>query len=335
MKKLLKIALTLVIVAALAMLGIKAVKKKRAQDASLPPAKIYPIVVKTIKPKSSEITLTLPYLAESYNETDLSIASRISARVAMIKKSGDEVKKGETVVKLDTTDITAKIESAKISLDNLKKAHDRTLALYKVKGASIEQLQKEESSIAKLESNLKELNNQMSYANLTSPVDGIVAKSFATEGSIALPGKALLNISAREGFSLLVRTPNDIKPLTLLYRGKSYDLHSLESSWHGLDEYKAYVNNAGLKSGDRVEVNVAIYRGRGVLLPFDAVLNRDGKSYVLATKGNKAYAKEIKVVQNGQEGIAAEQLPKEGDIIIAKPDVLLKLLSGYTLKIKE
>jgi len=335
MKKLVKIVLILAVIAALVLLGMMAVKNKKAKEASAPAAKTYPIVVQVMTPEVSDVTLTLPYLAESINETDVTISSRIASRIESIKKSGESVKAGEVVAKLDTTDLTAKIGAAKISLDNLIRSYKRTQALYKVKGASIEQLQKQQSAIASLHANLKTLNNQLSYATLTAPISGIIAKSLAAEGDIAMPGKPLVQISADKGFSLLVRTPEDIDPKAVIYKGEVYQLSALNSTANGLKEYKAYVDTEGLAAGDRVEVDVIVYEERGIKLPFDAVLNRDGKSYILRTDGNSSKAQEIHIIQSAQEGVVVSDQIKGQKIIVAKPDILLKLVSGYALKIKE
>ncbi|HHO65071.1 MAG TPA: biotin/lipoyl-binding protein, partial [Epsilonproteobacteria bacterium] len=155
MKKGLKIVITLAVVAVLVIGGVRLVKAKRAQDAHEVAAKVYPIVVKTMIPQKGTVQLTLPYLAEAHNEMDVTLSSRIASRVEQIVKSGTEVKKGQVVATLDTTDLTANIEALKVSLDNALKSHARTEALYKVKGASIEQLQKEQSQIASLKAKLK------------------------------------------------------------------------------------------------------------------------------------------------------------------------------------
>lgn len=336
MKKIVKIVLILVVIAALALLGIKAIKNKRAKEASAPVAKIYPIVVKSMAPKLADVTLTLPYLAEAHNEQDVMLSSRIASRVEQIVKSGSEVKKGDVVATLDTTDLTANIDALKISLDNLLKSHQRTQALYKVKGASIEQLQKEQSQIASVKSKLKSARNQLSYATITAPIDGVVAKTMAAEGDVTMPGKPLLQISAHEGFSLLVRTPQDISPKSVLYEGKSYPLHALGSTLRGLSEYKAYVSESkDLSSGERVEVDVVIFKAKATRLPFDALLNRNGKSNVLLVKKNHAVAKEVHILESGEQGVVIAEDLSGDHIVIAKPDIMLKLTSGYALKVKE
>ncbi len=336
MKKIVKILIILAVIAALALLGIRAVKHKRAQEAKTPQAKIYPIVVNTMTPAPSEVKLTLPYLATVANEADVTLSSRIASRVEKIAKSGMRVAKGETVAQLDTTDLSANIEALKVSLANAHKSYARTQALYKVKGASVEQLQKEQSQIASLEAKLKGLENQLSYATITAPVDGTVAKTMAAVGDVAMPGKPLMQISADNGFSLLVRTPQDITPKAVLFGGKSYVLHPLGSTFRGLKEYKAYIDTAkGLSAGERVEVNVVIFEGRGVLLPFDAILDRGGKSDVMVVEKEHAVAKEVHIVQSGEQGVVVADVPTDKKIVVAKPDIMLKLTSGHALKIKE
>ncbi len=335
MKKTVKILIAVVVVTALALGGIKAVKAKRAKEASQPVAKVYPVVVDSYTPRFARVQLTLPYLATVVNEEDVTLASRLSGRVEMIKKSGEKVAKGDIVASVDSAELDAKIESAKVALKNLLKTHARTKALYRVKGASIEQLQKEESQIASLKAQITALTNQRAYAVLRAPVSGVIAKSFETEGSIVLPGKPLVKISAQKGFSLLVRTPDSVIPKALLFGGKRYGLHALGTTFHGLNEYKAFVDVAGLTAGDRVDVNVVVFDEEATKLPFDTLLSRKGENDVLLIQGDHAVAKYVTILQSGEEGVAIAEDLKGSKLVLAKPDILLRLLSGYRLKVKE
>jgi biotin carboxyl carrier protein len=334
-QKILRILIILLVIAAAVIGGMKLIKAKRAKEASTPVAKVYPVLIQSMVPKVSDVSLSLPFLATSMNEEDVTLSSRLSGRVEMIKKSGQSVKKGEILAKLDTTDLMAEIKAAKISLVNLQKSHARTKALYRVKGASIEQLQKEQSGIASLQAKLKALQNQLSYATLEAPVDGTIAKAFVTEGTVAMPGKPLLQINADEGFSLVVRSPSDIHPKALVYEDKVYPLFALGSTFHGLNEYKAFVHVPGLTTGERVSIDVIVYQGKNVKLPFDAILNRNGKSYILLIDGDHAKAQEVHVLYSGQEGIVVKENVAGKQLIVAKPDIMLKLLSGHALKVKE
>ncbi len=347
--KYVKIVIALLVVAALVVAGVKKIKEARKKDASQPQAKIYPIVVPVMHPKKEKVTLTLPYLAEVANDKDVKLASRIAARIIMIKPSGSHVKKGEVVIKLDTTTIESNLKSleeqiaaTKVALENLEATHERTLELLRVHGASIEESQKELTQIASTKAKLNaleqqkiELLNNLSYATITSPVDGIVSKTFVAQGSLGAPGKPLMAISSKSGFYLMVRVPNDVPVKGVKYQGNFYDATPLNTTFRGLVEYKVYTGNAKLISGDRVEVDVVTFDQEATLLPFDATLDRDGKSYVLVVNGNKAIPREVNIIQSAQQGVAVSNNLEGKKIVVAKPDILLKLVSGYALKVKE
>ena len=349
MSKIVKIGVGVVVVAALVVGGIKAVKKAQAEDAKKPLAKIYPIVVRKITPKISEVELTLPYLAEVANDKDVKLSSRIAARIVSIKPSGSSVKKGEVVVKLDTTSIKGalvsiqeQLQAANISLNNLQATHKRTLELLKIQGASIEESQKETGMIANTQAQIAslrqkeiELKNNLSYATISSPVNGVIAKTFSNQGALSAPGKPLVAISSKNGFYLMVRVPSEVTMKGVKLHDKEYSATALGSTFHGLSEYKVYTGDVKLISGDRVEVDVVILKQRALLLPFDAILDKDGKSYVLVIDGTKAKPQEVHILQSAQQGVVIAENLESKNIVVAKPDILLRLSSGYALKVKE
>ena len=221
--------------------------------------------------------------------------------------------------------------------------HQRTLELMKVEGASIEQSQAEESKIAAMKSQieslqqkLNDLNNSLTYAIITSPVGGRISRTMVNKGDMAMPGHSVASISANNGFFLLLRVPTNLKVFGITYQGKIYDAIPLHSTFNSLAEYKVYVENAEMTTGNRLEVNVIIYNGNGIELPFDAVLNRNGKSYVMVRNGDKAVPEEIHPIQSGQQGMVVSNTDLAGkELVVAKQDILLRLLGGTSLKTKE
>lgn len=331
-------------------IGIILIKMRQKEDANLPVAKKYSIVTSTVTPKLKQVELTLPYLAITKNDKDVKLASKVTGRVNYIKSSGTNVKMGEIIARLDITNVVSDINSLKSQITAQKKAltnllatHNRTLDLMKVKGASIEQSQREETTIAGLESKLEtlnqklnEANNTLSYAIIKSPVNGRISRSLVNKGDMCFPGHPVANISARNGFYLLLRVPTDLKIYSVILNNKTYDAIPLNSTFNSLAEYKVYVDSQNMTSGDRVEVDVVIYKGKAIKLPFDALLNRNGKNYVLVRQKNKAVAKQVNIIQYGQNGAVVSNTGLEGkEVVVAKQDILLKLLSGISLIVKE
>lgn len=334
----------------LLLIGIMLVKSAITKEAELPSAKQYAVVVSTIMPQMKEVSLTLPYLAMTQNDKDVKLASKIAARVNFVKSSGSKVKMGEVIAKLDVTSIEGNIKSVEAQLKALNKAfenltatHNRTLELIKVKGASIEQSQMEESKMAEMESKIEtmhqktnELNDMLSYGIIKSPVNGRISKTMVNSGDMCMPGHPVATLSAVNGFYLLLRVPTDMNAYAIKLNNKVYPAIPLNSTFNSLAEYKVYVDSDNMTSGDRVEVDVIIFEGKGIKLPFDAILNRAGNNYVLVKDGNKASAKKINIIQTGEDGAVINGNALIGkEIVVAKQDILLKLLSGNTLMVKE
>lgn len=358
MKKLITYILILLVLGVAVIGGMKIIKLKKVADANSKPAKAYDIVVKTFTPKMSQTILTLPFLATTKSNDDVKISSKIPSRIEYIAKSGKVIKKGDVIVKLDDKDLQTKLESINlnikslhtqlnsknIALDNLLKIHKRTEELLKVRGASKEQFDKESTNIEALRAGIetlqykiKELNtnqnsikNMLSYTKILAPVSGIIT-NMANVGDVAMPGHPLVSISADSNSYLLVRLPSDVKAKELIYKGKKINLSPLNTTFNGLLEYLANIDES-LAANQRVEVDVVIYDDMGYKLPIDTVLNREGKSYVLTIQNNKATAKEVSIISAGEQGVVVSGVSNNDKLVVAKPDILLKLLSGISVK---
>jgi len=340
---------TIVVVVVLAG-GVLVIKHARKRDAETPIAKTYSMVVTTIKPELKEVILTLPYLAIVQNDDDVVLASKIAARIESVKPSGTSVSRGQIIIRLDNTSVESGIQSIKAQivaantgLKNLQSTHKRTLELLAVKGASIEQSEMEESRIAETESKIEALNQSMndlvnnrSYATITAPTGGIISKAMLNAGDMAMPGQPIAIISAKGGSYLKLSVPADLKVYGISMNGKRYQAVPLNSTFNSLAEYKVIDKDLALMTGERVEVDVEIFDGNAIKLPFDAILNRGGKSYVFIKENNKAIATEIFIIQSGENGIVVSNNELAGkEIVVAKQDILLKLLTGISLKSKE
>ena len=321
--------------------------KAKRDEAKLPSAKTYSITVSTFKVEKQQVSLTLPYIAQTQNDMDVNLASKIAARVDYVKNSGVFVKKGETIAKLDATSIEAnqksiesQLAATKTALKNLEATHKRTLELLAVKGASIEQSESEESRIAELEAkvesltqSLNDVTNTLTYAIIKSPVDGMISKNTVNVGDMIMPGQPVATISASSDYYLMLYVPSNVKVYRVIVDNKSYPAIPLNATMNGLTAYRVNVEPGGMMTGERVEVNVEVFNGVGIKIPFDGILNRDNKSYVFVKENDKAIPTEINIIQSGEDGAVISNNDLAGkEIVVAKQDILLTLLSGATLK---
>lgn len=339
------IAVIILLVAA----GIFVVMRAKKRENALPVAQSYAVTVSTVKAELKPVKLTLPYLAQTQNDRDVNLTSKVSARVEFMLRSGKSVKKGEVIARFDNTtsvssrkSILAQLSAQKITLSNLLATHKRTLELLAAKGASKEQSELEESKIAateatieSLKQNLNDTNNSLSYTTIVSPVDGQISKTMVNAGDMVMPGQPVATISANSDFYLQVLVPTNLKIYGVIVDNKPYDAIPLNGTLNNLAQYKVYVDSKDMITGDRIEVNVVVFNGNAIKLPFDAVLNREGVNYVLVNENNKPFPVKINIIQSGEDGVVINDNNLNGkQIIVAKQDILLTLLSGVSIKVK-
>lgn len=357
MKKLIAILLAIALAAA----AVFAIKHKKQQLAEIPPAKVYPLVVKTAVAEPKDGKLSHPYLALVQSDEDVKIATNIGGRVTYIASVGHRVKAGDKLITIDSTAIQSKLRSTQLQIDgleakkqalksklkSLQETHQRTQQLMKVQGASIEQFQKEEdgikelqaniagleAQIAALESNLNALKQQLTYADVVSPVDGIISEVLITKGATAMPGKPLISLSTRGGKYLLVRTPNT-QAKYAEYQGHICQLNPLNHTFRGMEEYTCHVP-VERATGTLVDVNLITYQGKAIYLPLNGVLEVNHQTYAMVVNKDHAQKQPIKILASGVEGYAVEGLSAGQQYVIAKPDILLRLTTGQAIKVAQ
>ncbi|MDX1808524.1 MAG: biotin/lipoyl-binding protein [Sulfurospirillaceae bacterium] len=358
MKKLLTFIVVLGVIGTIVVGGMKVIKAKRAAELKTPKPITYAIHVKTLSPVQEKSILTLPYLALTKSNDDVKISSRVNARIKYIVTSGTVVKKGDLIAKLDDKELKTQIESLnlnisslksqlkskEIALKNLENTHKRTQKLLSVRGASQEEFEREVTNLETLKSGIdtlkfkiKELaankasvENMRSYTKILSPINGAVTK-LVNVGDVAMMGKPIISISARSNSYLLVSLPASIHAKEIIYNKKKFSLSPLNTTKNGLLEYLANIDES-LASEQTINIDVVIFDGKGFKLPHDAILNRNGKNYVLVLKNDLAKAKKIKIVANGEQGVIVDGVNKDEKIIVAKQDILLRLLGGIKVK---
>jgi biotin carboxyl carrier protein len=274
----------------------------------------------------------------------------VAARIQYLKASGSMVRKGEVIARLDNTtfqtglqSVESQLRSQNTALSNLNAAHARTLELVAVKGASREQLESEETRIADAESRIETLNqsrndltNSSTYTIITAPVSGVISKTMVNMGDVSMPGQPIAVVSSMEGSYLKLSVPASLRIYGIIRSNRLHKVIPLNSTLNGLGEYKVYTDDLNLMNGERVLLDVVVYSGIAIKLPFDAVLNRNGRNYVFVKENDKAVATEIDILQTGEDGVAISngELAAK-NVVVAKQDILLNLLSGVSIQLKR
>ncbi len=188
--------------------------------------------------KTKESAEAVPVQAETVTSVKVPKTFYYSGNVSSLKKStlstrimgqidkvlvheGDKVKQGQLLVSIKSNDIVAQksqvesnIIAAEAAYKNAESDYKRITTLFKSKSAT----QKELDDItthykmtkAQLEAakNAKEqVEENLAYANITAPYDGVITDRFVDGGDMANPGMPLVAIESPGKFEVITRIP--------------------------------------------------------------------------------------------------------------------------------
>ncbi|WP_051937920.1 efflux RND transporter periplasmic adaptor subunit [Ghiorsea bivora] len=135
----------------------------------------------------------------------VSISSRLSGYIRELTvREGDQVKAGQILVRVDPVDAKQALIQAKADLADAEADLNRYKELFKSGAVSKQQLSKIELRYTVAKSQVKQASNQLSYAEVRSPVAGVVVEKRLSQGDLAAPGMPILTIE--DPTSLLVET---------------------------------------------------------------------------------------------------------------------------------
>lgn len=70
------------------------------------------------------------------------------------------------------------------------------------------------------------------------------------------------------------------------------------------------------------------------MIPQAALLQKEGQSFCFVPNGDTSSPIAVEILASGTEGVVVEGLTSD-KVIIAKPDILLKLLAGVPITVRE
>ena len=157
----------------------------------------------TLKP----VDVVVHYVSSGTVTSDhrVSISSRISGYIRKLSvREGDRVKKGQVLVRVDPVNAKQALVQAEADLADAKMDMQRYEALYRDHAATRQQLDRVRLRYKVANSQVAQARNQLGYAQVLSPVNGVVVEKRLSKGDLAQPGAAILALE--DPASLLVET---------------------------------------------------------------------------------------------------------------------------------
>jgi len=282
------------------------------------------------------------------------VSAEVSGSVARISfDEGQKIKRNEVLVKLDS-DLLEKTYQAKSALygqslsdlERAKKDLKRTVNLYRKKIIAEKEYDNQkfqvrglEKKSASLKAEVERLEIELEKTEVKSPFNGVVIKKHVARGEWLSPGKPVATIARNDSVDIIVEVPEKVikflKPGTNVkvlsggneLTGKLHTIIPQGDVSTRTFPVKIRVNQtASLLEG--MEARVILPRGERIttfLVPRDAILNRSGKTNVVAVIDSKAKIIPTKVIgyMETKAGINSQNI-SEGMKVVVKGNERLR-----------
>ncbi len=244
----------------------------------------------------------------------------------LLVKEGDPVKKGQLLATVQTAEIDAVVQQARLGWEKAQRDHERASRLYRDSVATLEQMQNAATAMEMARQQLNSARINREYTEIRSNTSGYVLKRFVNRGQVVGPGTPVLMINGAGNSDWLLNTGvsdrqwamirvNDTAVVqTDALQGRKISAYVYKKS-EGVDPASGTLQvQLKLKGKDHQAIasgmfaKAVIYTSSqttGWLLPADAILDGDaGKAYVFITRdGQRAHKKEVRVGALQPEGV--------------------------------
>lgn len=289
-------------------------------------------------------TLTLVELPKAYHTSGVvssdhrvAVSSRLSGYIrAITVREGDSVKRGQLLVRVDPVDARQAYTQAQADLANAERDLKRYQSLLAEHAVSQQQFDNIKLRYTVAHSRLVQAKNQLRYAEVRAPVDGIVVEKRASRGDLASPARPLLIIE--DPSSLLVEThvseqyiaaihEGDTVHVSLPGVGKAIDaqvrqiVRAADALSHQFLVKLSIVPDSGAYPGMFAEVHFVIGSHQAIVVPEAALVKRNGLVgvYVL-DKNHIAHYRQVRPGRHYQSGVEILAGLKAGTVIAWRVD---------------
>ncbi len=220
------------------------------------------------------------------------ISSRISGYIRdLTVREGDRVKEGAVLVRVDPVDAKQALVQASADFSNAAADLKRYASLFRDHAVSQQQLDRVRLRYKVAKSQVEQARNQLGYAEVRSPVDGVVVEKRLSKGDLASPGGAILVIE--DPANLLVETYVSEQFIAAIHEGDrvAVEVAALHRTLMGTVRQVVQAADAvshqflikvalpsdlGVRPGMYAQVGFSVGQRQALMIPHAAVVNRSG-----------------------------------------------------------
>jgi len=258
-------------------------------------------------------------------------------------KEGQSFKSGQLLATLNQTEIEAQVIQARLAVEKSKRDFARVRNLYKDSVATLEQLQNTKTGLEISEKALEQANFNRRYACIYATSSGFTSKKTVNEGEIIQGGSPVFIVNENNNQkNWIVKVGVSEKDWLKIRENNSCRILSNDNQFNGIISQKSQAIDAG--SGTfLVEIkilnptnNLAVGMfakvmirssdiGKTTAIPYDAVIEANGKNAFVFIPNSKTSVKKIPIVIESfsdKEVLVASGLENQKNIIVGNSPFL-------------
>jgi membrane fusion protein (multidrug efflux system) len=251
-----------------------------------------------------------------------------SKNIGIVNKaapSGEFIKKGGIIAKLDNIDTEKSFDLMEQAEKIARDQYDRTNTLAKANAVNKQTLEDAKNQWLLAQKSLLAAKLDLEKTQFIAPFDGIVGNYKIREGSQAQAGDAVVNFYDPSTMLVEFDIPAHIltkvtAPHDIILDGKTYILHNIPKSVDS-DTYMAPVScdidRSNYFSGQVVEITFPVEISKDTLIiSADAVFLKDAKPSIYKVVDGKTDLVEVQTGLQEKDKIEIKDGAKEGDVIV-------------------
>lgn len=353
-----KVGLSLIIAAAIGLAGCGQDAEPTAVENT---AKT--VAADVVKVSLGEVPLKAVVPGSVVPDQRAQIASRIMGYIENLKiEVGDKVERGDLLFSIDSGDINSKIQQAQsgyqqavAALEDAEADYQRFTKLYKDGAVSKQQYDKirlqysvSQENLSAARAGLNQARDQLNYANVKAPFDGVIVQKMATAGSLAAPGNPVVVMENLSSLSVQTQVSNDLYAALRIGDKAQVKVEGIDKPFEGTiytlvssADPKTRTHTVKLSLPDVDDVNsgtfarVSFTRGerQTMMLPKSAIVVRAGIQGVFVVENGKAF---FHMVRTGKE--IGEMVEIQAGLIVGEQVVVSnneQLMNGDIISSNE
>lgn len=293
-----------------------------------------PALVNTAKVVKGVVNPLEEFIGTLHFSKSSDMASETNGIVKKIYfEAGDSVKKGDTLLEVDSAILDAQIKAAQVTLKDAKKDYERYTTLKEKESISQKVYDDSYLRFITSEAKLDELLIEKKQKSIKAPYSGVIVEKHIELGEWASSGKTVFSLVNTSSVDLMFNLPTSY--VYKLNKDQDYTAKlgtkELKTKLYAAIakgdvrtrtfpvKFKADVKNNFIYDG--MEVKISLPRAKKInslVVPRDAVIKRFGQNVIFINNDNTAMMLPVKVIgyENQNVAIEAQGLNEGADVVV-------------------